>query len=382
MTGSPACRSAEIMSPRARRRPDALRALVNPRTAAASCGPAPASARPSPLRRPREYEAPCAGRPTPAGRTGRRQARPPAPAGSGREPWPDLSSDQLATLYLWADRTLPHEPDHPHGVIVDVNPVTDFSGQVYRRLSERTDHETVAALGRIADELGDPWPRTTAARIANALRETQWEPLDPTDIRDILDAPARRVVTNEAQLAGLLIETIDQLATDVRRNPDVAALFWHQQLKSGWIPRWETQFTTLLTDRIRTKLDGVVLRQEVQLNLRYAGTPGCEPDIEAIVPHAGKETSVFVEVKGIWHDEVETAIEHQLADRYLTGARSFTGIYLVAAFASEHWASGDTRRSKARRRNPDTLRELLEDEAERLSTDGKAVHVRVVPFEL
>jgi hypothetical protein len=52
MTGSPACRSAEIRSHRARRRQDAWRALVNPRIAAASCGPGPASARPSPLRRP------------------------------------------------------------------------------------------------------------------------------------------------------------------------------------------------------------------------------------------------------------------------------------------------------------------------------------------
>jgi hypothetical protein len=304
------------------------------------------------------------------------------PDGPGREPWPDLSSDQLATLYLWADNTLPHEPDHPHGAIIDVNPVFDFAGQIYRRLSDRVDHETVVALNRIADELGDPWPRTTAARIAKALRETQWEPLDPVDVRDIIDDPARQLVTNEAQLAALILQAIDQLGTDVQQNPDVAAQFWHQQLKSGWMPRSETQFTTLLTERIQAKLDGVILRQEVQLNLRYADTAGSEPDIEAIVLHAGEEISVFVEVKGIWHDKVETAIEHQLADRYLTGARSLTGIYLVAAFASEHWVSGDTRRSKARKHDPDALRQFLEEEAERLSTDGKTVHVRVVPFQL
>ena len=249
-------------------------------------------------------------------------------------------------------------------------------------LSNRADHQTVIALNRIADELGDPWPRTTAARIAKALRETQWEPPDPVDVRDIVDDPARRIATNEAQLAALLLEAIDQLGTDVRQNPDVAGQFWHQQLQSGWIPRWEKQFTTLLTERIQAKLDGVVLRQEVQLNLHYADTAGAEPDIEAIVLHAGAEISVFIEVKGIWHDEVETAIEHQLADRYLTGARSLTGIYLIAAFASDHWAPGDTRHSKAHKRDPDALRQFLEDEAERLSTDGKAVHVRVVPFKL
>jgi hypothetical protein len=49
-------------------------------------------------------------------------------------------------------------------------------------------------------------------------------------------------------------------------TPDVAAMFWHQQLEGGWIPRWENPFTTQLTERIKAKLNGVVLRQEVQLN--------------------------------------------------------------------------------------------------------------------
>ena len=262
-----------------------------------------------------------------------------------------------------------------------MNPVFEFSGQIYRKLADRADHETVAALSRIADELDKPWARTTAARVASALREAAWRPLHPADVRDIIDNAAREVVTTEAQLAALVLQAIDQLATEVQHAPDVAAQFWHQQLP-GWIPRTENQFTTLLTERIKPKLDGVVLRQEVQLNLHYAGTAGSEPDIEAIVLYVGQEISVFVEVKGIWHQDVETSIEHQLADRYLTGARSLTVIYLVAEFASEHWADGDSRRGKARRHDPGQLRQYLEEEAERLSTDGKTVHVRVVPLQL
>jgi hypothetical protein len=287
------------------------------------------------------------------------------PDGQGRGPWPGLSPDQLATLYLWAETTLPPEPDHPREAVVDVNPVFEFSGLIYRRLADRMDQETVAAF-----------------RITNALREAEWRPLDPADVQDIIDDPTRQVVTTEAQLAALVLQAIDQLATDVQQNPDVAAQFWHQQLADGWIPRREKQFTTLLTERIKPKLDNVVLRQEVQLNLHYADTTGSEPDIEAIVHHPGQEISVFVEVKGIWNDQVETSIEHQLADRYLTGSRSLTGIYLVAAFASEHWARADKLHSKARKHNPDQLRQYLEDEAERLSTGGKTIHVRVIALQL
>ena len=304
------------------------------------------------------------------------------PDGQGREPWPGLSPDQLATLYLWAETTLPHEPDHPREAVVDVNPVFEFSGLIYRRLADQMDQETVAAFHHIADELDKPWARTAAARITNALREAEWRPLDPADVQDIIDDPTRQVVTTEAQLAALVLQAIDQLATDVQQNPDVAAQFWHQQRAGGWTPRREKQFTTLLTERIKPKLDNVVLRQEVQLNLHYADTAGSEPDIEAIVLHPGQEISVFVEVKGIWNDQVETSIEHQLADRYLTGARSLTGIYLVAAFASEHWARADKLHSKARKHNPDQLRQYLEDEAERLSTGGRTIHVRVIALQL
>jgi hypothetical protein len=285
-------------------------------------------------------------------------------------------------LYIWAENTLPHEPDHPHGAVIDVNPIFDFSGQVYRKLADRADHETMAALSRIADELHKPWARTAAAQVASALREAAWRPLDPADVRDIIDNPARQVVTTEAKLAALVLQAIDQFATEVQQNPDIAAQFWDKQLVGGWIPRTENQFTTLLTERIKPKLDGVILRQEVQLNLHYAGTAGSEPDIEAIALYAGQEISVFAEVKGIWHKDVETSIDHQLADRYLTGARSLTGIYLVAAFASDHWANNDWRREKARRHDPGQLRQYLEEEAEHLSTNGKTVHVRVVPLQL
>jgi hypothetical protein len=54
----------------------------------------------------------------------------------GSEAWPGLSPDQLATLYIWAENTLPHEPDHPHGAVIDVNPVFDFSGTCMRVSAE------------------------------------------------------------------------------------------------------------------------------------------------------------------------------------------------------------------------------------------------------
>jgi hypothetical protein len=82
---SPACRSAEIMRPP---RPPSARCMASTgepahcRSILRTCPSLSAALAPAPA--PREYEAPCAGRPAPAGRTAGRQARPPAPAGPPR----------------------------------------------------------------------------------------------------------------------------------------------------------------------------------------------------------------------------------------------------------------------------------------------------------
>ena len=107
----------------------------------------------------------------------------------------------------------------------------------------------------------------------------------------------------------------------------------------------ETTFTTRFVERLQAHLDRVVLRQESQLNLRVGDTAGSFPDIEAVAVHDGTELCVFGEAKGNWHPELLTAIKTQLADRYLTGTRTSTGVYLVAYFASEKWDPNDYRRT-------------------------------------
>ena len=76
-----------------------------------------------------------------------------------------------------------------------------------------------------------------------------------------------------------------------------------------------------------------------------------------------REVYVLVEVKGSWHDDVTTAIETQLADRYLSGSRGNSGIYLVAYPHSEKWSEVDRRRTRANRHSLEELRTGLEERA-------------------
>jgi hypothetical protein len=302
--------------------------------------------------------------------------------------WHALTADQQATLYLWASNTLAPEPEHPTHTVVAVNPVHEFAGDIYRRLQDADTPEAVDALNRIADQTGEPWPRAAATAMARRLREQAWTPLKPTDILTTLTQPQRRVIQNEEQLATLILDALDDTQTELDRNPDFAALFWHRQhapqgTQASYIPRNELEFTTaLVLERLERTLDTVVLRQETQLNLTYPGTDGSRLDIEAIVRNGTQEICVIIEVKGAWHADIRTAIETQLTNRYLHGRRTSTGIYLVAAFASPNWDTNDSRRTTWSKASRDDLRSHLQNEADRLTANGISVHSRVLDIDI
>ena len=289
--------------------------------------------------------------------------------GPGRRAWEALSADQKADLLVWARRNLPQEPDLPPGQVVDIVPVHEFPRRVITLLTGDVSELSVAALHRAADELDDPWLRQEAEKLAVAVREASWAPLAPDEVREMLEHPHRRVITSEAQLAQLLLDGLDAVTRDIRQDANHRAAYWHRQFepKDTFIPPDEPEFMTRLSWHLSTVISGVSLRSEVELNHRLADVAGSEADIEAIARDGEREISVVIEGKGIWHPEVRTAITAQLHDRYLTGAHSYTGIYVVAAYRGEPWLKRDSRRAKANRQDIPELRAYLSDTAKQLT---------------
>ncbi len=297
-----------------------------------------------------------------------------------RLPWSILSSTQLGHLYVWAIRNLPPEPDRPPGVY-DVIPVYEFPKRIRRMLTSRVSEESVTALYGAADELDDSWLREEAADLTVELRRSAWEPIKPREVLKVLDNPHKRVIVSEAQLARVLLDALDAVADDIRQDTNHRTLYWHRQhgtSPKAYIPLDEPEFMIRLGWHLSRFLKGVSLRHEVELNHRFGTVEGSEADIQAIVQTGSQDISVVIEGKGIWHAEVETAIETQLHDRYLTGSATFTGIYVVGAFRGDLWLTADSRRATAEKRDPDQLRQYLSAEAGRLSQPPKAIHARVI----
>lgn len=210
----------------------------------------------------------------------------------------------------------------------------------------------------------------------------------PSDVTDVLAHPDRRVITGEEQLADVVLEAIDDLSTAIKADSALRTLFWHRQrAKKGeqvvWIPNSENEFSTTFARMLRDRLTNVVVRREVEVQPGLGTQKGDNPDIEVTAKlDDGTEIRCPIEDKGNWHAEVETAVQTQLADRYLHGPGGRNGIYLVAWYGGSAWDPNDGRRQQALKRTQDQLTDTLISKAAVLSTGGIAVHVRLVDLTL
>jgi hypothetical protein len=76
--------------------------------------------------------------------------------------------------------------------------------------------------------------------------------------------------------------------------------------------------------------------------------------------------SVMIEVKGSWNQELMSAMEAQLVDRYLDTSHT-QGIYLVGFFAAEDWDETHSARRVARRYTYEDLEAKLAAQATTIS---------------
>lgn len=100
---------------------------------------------------------------------------------------------------------------------------------------------------------------------------------------------------------------------------------------------------------------------------------------------AGDDTlTVVIEVKGAWNDDVMTAMDEQLAAKYLKPDLTDQGIYLVFWFSAAGWQDFDNvserkRRSRATRNDCVALSILLKDQAvEVAAARGVAIDTLVI----
>ena len=127
----------------------------------------------------------------------------------------------------------------------------------------------------------------------------------------------------------------------------------------------------------------MILNREVVIRKGEGEGRGERTDIHVDAVGSGSDpempdlVSAIVEAKGCWNSELDTAMEEQLAGRYLAdNATCRHGLYLVGWFNCGQWDEADWRKGRAPKYGIGEARERFAERARALS--GRDLHVRAV----
>ncbi|MEV4876860.1 hypothetical protein [Streptomyces cyaneofuscatus] len=313
-----------------------------------------------------------------------------------------LSETLVADLYSWLSGLYDPEEDEPlRGVrwISDEEQARKWRDRLLAELSRRATAEAIRQLRQLATLY--PSRLAIAAALVEATKQhavASWSQVRTEDVVRLLQDPARRVIRTSTDLLDVVHEVLEEVC---RALPSHCELLWDRTpgrrprrpsvenplIPDVWRPKPEAALCAYLAHELQLRLAGrrVAVNREVLIHPTDPYGAGDRPDllIEAM-PTPGDDPSItasgsvklVIEVKGSWNDEVPTAQAEQLAGRYLPEAGTDAGIYIVGWYPIELWdATGDKRKTQAKKLQLDTLLVHLLDQASSLSQAG-AVRVR------
>lgn len=270
-------------------------------------------------------------------------------------------------------------PPHKHSTVV------------LDHLASRGTSEAILSLRALA---GD-WPEDSGLRILvheaeQAHRELSWIRPTPDELSELIQDPRRRLVRDGADLLDLVVTLLNKIQEELIQGTLPAAILWNETrtetLPDGKktrqrlrFPKDENLVSDYLAHYLRRDLaeGGILINREVQVNRNIKGA-GDRIDLLLQAPTAPQPQSaaprvpdepvahVAIEVKGNWHNEIETAMETQLADDYLTALHTRNGLYLIAFFPHDQWTA-DERKRPAAGQTRASLQETYDTQASHLN---------------
>ena len=247
---------------------------------------------------------------------------------------------------------------------------------------EREETRATHTAGRAGERPGGIAPADGEGR---AGRRT-WFPPEPEHVLDLAARPGARLVQNGDQLLTVLVESLERLEKEkLQGETPMAPALWNQAGKS-YTPKGEDWFTDYVKQHLGEDLRGrgLVLNREVVIRAGEGEGRGERTDlrVDALLiseSEAPESVTVIVEAKGCWNDELATAMEEQLAHRYLADNASCRhGLYLVGWFNCGQWDKDDWRWRQAPRYGLDAARERFAEQARVLSEGGPRIRAVVV----
>lgn len=250
--------------------------------------------------------------------------------------------------------------------------IADWRNDIVRILEATGSRESVAALKAISDDhpkmLGF---KRTVRDAEEAMMAQQWTPPTPGGVIEMSVDKSRRWMRTDEELRDATLAALRRAELKLQGTSPQAHLLWNE---SPIVPKPENAFSDWLKAFLSSDLKGrgILVDREVEVrNPPGHKGMGDSPDllIQAIageLVEGSPVISVTIEVKGCWNPQVLTAIETQLANKYLADDHQF-GIYLVASFQCDDWDESDYRKRDSHKFQPGELRTKLTEQAANIS---------------
>lgn len=305
----------------------------------------------------------------------------------------NLEPDNIANLYIWLRARFPGQPRRYLADILSSPAVSQLSDSILRYLRQRPDASHLAAFGTIVDRFADDEILKFAySALRREVARSTWVPSTIPTLAALVRNAQQRLVESEAQLLDVVCESLERFQRELYGPQPAFRDLWDKCGKS-WRPVDENDLSDRLARHFRADLEerGIITNREVEIRRHRPGQKGERTDIyvDAIVKSdntdIAQRISVLIEVKGSWHDELESALVSQLTDRYLRDNSCTHGLYLVGWFLGDGWHEEDSRKAKAKRNfggDIEQARLRLAEQATGASGNGRTVKAFVLDARL
>ncbi|MGN2641034.1 NACHT domain-containing protein [Nocardia takedensis] len=314
-----------------------------------------------------------------------------------------LDETELVEIYLWLGNIYIPEEDNISSeahFVTDEEEARRWRDRTLQDLGERATAESIRCLRALSQQ----YPNRLAilgALVAATKQYTLagWSRSTADDVIEALKNPTQRVIRVGADLLAVVEEALEKIGQElvshcellwdrtpgIRRRKNNTGTDDGQGAPDRWRPKPEAALCAYLAHELTLRLGGhrVAVNREVLILPTDPYGAGDRTDIlidahtQTIDPtDAGQHIKLVIEVKGAWNADVETAQETQLVSRYLPEAHTDIGIYLVGWYPIDLWdATGDKRKTKAKKLDPATLSDDLNAQAQQW-VQASALHIR------
>ena len=289
---------------------------------------------------------------------------------------PQLTVTDAAKLFELTEKHFPASKDLPLpdgvGNVTRRHQISDWRDDILRVLAANGTPEATETLGVIAHRHPErPGLVYYARQAVESLLASSWNPPAPSDVIRLSADIARRWVRSDRELRDVIVASLERAQLELQGHTPAVEVLWNTRPVT---PKPENALSNWLKGFLQHDLRGrgILVGRETEIRPGPGSRMGESVDLE-INAVAGERVegarlvSVIVEVKGCWNPKIGTAMETQLADRYL-GPTARQGIYLVGWYAAANWSTKDRRRAPCARRAPQDWEELLDQQAGSLSS--------------